>query len=241
MNLKTIFIATATVLSAQAFAVDAILFVPETYPIGEVEQGDVKHIVLKGANLTGNEVSFESVMGQGIGMSNFKYPEKVAPGGAVKVEFDMNFSNMEGEVNPVVIMVTTDGKPYTASLSGMVKTPFFFGEKMFDAGYCNPGDKREWTFYVWETDRKKRPDLVLDKASKREFSIKTKPVMLDVDKLDQIKEGGKVPGLKVTLSTKGLLREGWELKQQSVRKIVSFKSKMHPKATPEVLIIGYWN
>ena len=45
----------------------------------------------------------------------------------------------------------------------------------------------------------------------------------------------------MTLSTKGLTREGWELKQKSIRKIVSFKSKKYPKATPEVLIVGYWN
>jgi hypothetical protein len=70
--------------------------------------------------------------------------------------------------------------------------------------------------------------------------MSAKPVMLNVDKFDQIKEGGKVPGLKITLSTKGLSREGWELKQQSIRKIVSFKSKKYPKATPDVLIVGFW-
>ena len=59
-------------------------------------------------------------------------------------------------------------------------------------------------------------------------------------KLDEIKEGGTVPGLKVTLTTKGLKREGWELKQKSIRKVVSFKSKKYPKATPEVLVVGYW-
>ena len=150
-------------------------------------------------------------------------------------------SGMEGPINAMVVMVGTDGKPYTASLEGFVKTPLFFGEKMFDAGYYSKGEKREWTFYVWETDKKARPELSLDKASAKEFSIKTKPVMLDVEKLDQIKEGGKVPGLKVTLSTKGLKREGWELKQKSIRKVVSFKSKKYPKATPEVLVVGYWN
>ena len=70
--------------------------------------------------------------------------------------------------------------------------------------------------------------------------MKSKNVMLNVDKIDQIKEGGKVPGVKITLTTKGFLREGWELKQQSIRKIVAFKSKKFPRATPEVLIVGYW-
>ena len=227
-------------LSTAAFADDLIRFFPDPYPIGYVNQGDVKHIVLKGANVTGKEIVLETVMGQGVGMSNFKYPTKIAPNGTISIEFDFDFSNMEGQINPVVVLVDTTGKPYTTTMDGIVKAPFFFGEKLFDAGYYGKGESREWTFYVWETDKKARPDLTLDPEAAKQFSFKTKPVMLNIDKLDQIKEGGKVPGLKVTLSTKGLTREGWELKQKSIRKIVSFKSKKYPKATPEVLIVGYW-
>ena len=223
-----------------AFADDNIRFVPEPYPIGIADQGEVKHVVLKGANVSGKEINLESVMGQGVGMSNFKFPKKIAKGAAVAIEFDMDFAGMDGQINPVVVMVGTDGTPYTATLDGFVKAPIFFGEKLFDAGFYAKGEKREWTFYVWETDKKERPDLALDSAALREFSMTSKPVMLNVDKLDQIKEGGKVPGIKVTLTTKGLLREGLELKQRSIRKIVGFKSKKHPKATPEVLIVGYW-
>lgn len=64
--------------------------------------------------------------------------------------------------------------------------------------------------------------------------------MLKIDKLDDIKEGGKVPALKVTLKTKGIPRQGLAEKQKSLRHIVAFKSPEHPKATPEVLIVGYW-
>ena len=150
------------------------------------------------------------------------------------------FAGMDGQINPVVVMVGTDGKPYTATLDGFVKAPVFFGEKLFDTGFYAKGEKREWTFYVWGTDKKERPDLTLAPESAKQFSMSAKPVMLNVDKFDQIKEGGKVPGLKISLSTKGLSREGWELKQQSIRKIVSFKSKKYPKATPDVLIVGFW-
>lgn len=234
------FFATALAFSTAALADEAIRFVPETYPIGYMNQGDVKHIVLKGANTTGQEIVLENVFGQGVGMTNFKYPKKIAANGTVSIEFDFDCANMEGQINPVVVLVDTAGKPYTANMDGIVKVPFFFGEKMFDAGYYAKGEKREWTFYVWGTDKKERPDLSLAPESDKEFDLKVKSVMLNVDKLDKIKEGGKVPGLKITLSTKGLSREGWELKQKSIRKIVSFKSKKYPKATPEVLIVGYW-
>ena len=242
MNLKSIVFAVAAVstLATTAFADEAIRFVPEVYPIGYVEQGATKHIVLKGANVSGKDIDLENAFGQGIGMSNFKYPTKIAKNAPLTVEFDIDFSEMEGQINPVIVMVGTDGKPYTAKMDGYVVAPFFFGEKLFDAGFYSVGEKREWTFYVWGTNKKDRPDLVLDSASSREFTMKSKNVMLNVDKLDKVKEGGKVPGVKITLSTKGLLREGWELKQQSLRKIVGFKSKMYPRATPEVLIVGYW-
>ncbi len=241
MSIKVFkFFIPVAIVAGAALADEAIRFVPEVYPMGEVEQGDQKHIVLQGANTTGAEIVLENVFGQGIGMSNFKFPQKIAPNAAITVEFDMDFSGMEGKIDPTVVLVAAGGTPYTANLSGVVKTPVFLGEKLFDAGFYKAGESREWTFYVWETDKKARPDLELAPESAKQFAIKTKNVMLNVDQLDKIREGGKVPGLKVTLSTKGLLREGWEQKQKSIRKIVSFKSKKFPKATPEVLVVGYW-
>ena len=227
-------------LATSALADDVIRFVPDPYPIGYADQGDVKHIVIKGANVTNKEITLENVIGQGVGMSNFKYPQKIAPNAPVTIEFDMDFAGMDGQINPVVVMIDNQGTPYAAQLDGYVKAPIFFGEKMFDAGYYAPNEKREWTFYVWGTDKKERPDLTLDESAAKEFKLKTKNVMLNVDDMGKIKEGGKVPGLKLTLSTSGLSRTGWELKQKSIRKIVGFKSKKFPKATPEVLIVGYW-
>jgi len=242
--LKTGALARASVLAAAistvAFAIEPITFVPAVYPIGEVNQGDVRHFVLKGANVSGKEIRLENVMCQGNGCSNFKFPATIGVNNAVTIEFDMDFSEMEGPVSPAVVLVGTDGKPYVAAMEGSVKVPFFFGEKMFDAGYYTPGEKREWSFYVWETDKKERPDLTLSEAAAKDFSIKTKNVKVKVDENGKVAEGGKIPALKITLSTKGLTREGWEQKQQSIRKFVSFKSKKYPKATPEVLVVGFW-
>ena len=241
MNFKKLSLAfLAAFFVAPVFADDVIRFVPDPYPIGYADQGDVKHIVIKGANVTNKEIVLETVMGQGIGMSNFKYPAKIAPNAPVTVEFDMDFSGMDGQINPVVVFVDNQGTSYAAQLDGYVKNPIFFGEKLFDAGYYAPNEKREWSFYVWGTDKKTRPDLALDENAQKEFKLKTKNVMLNIDEMGKIKEGGKIPGLKVTLSTAGLSRTGWELKQKSLRKIVAFKSKKFPKATPEVLIVGYW-
>lgn len=230
----------AAALSAAAFAYEPITFVPNVYPIGEVNQGDVRHFVLKGANLSGKEIKLENVMCQGNGCSNFKYPAVIGVNNAVTVEFDMDFSEMEGPISPTVVLVGTDGKPYTAAMEGTVKAPFFFGEKMFDAGYYAPGEKRSWTFYVWKTDRKERPDLTLSAEAAKDFSVKTKNVKVKVDENGKVTEGGKIPALKVTLSTNGLTREGWEKNQKSIRKFVGFKSKKYPRATPEVLVIGFW-
>ncbi len=237
--IKSLFIVSSLAVATLAQE-DAIRFVPEVYPIGYVEQGATKHIVLKGANVSKNEIVLENTFGQGIGMSNFKFPTKIAPNAPVTIEFDMDFSGMDGQINPVVVMVGTDGKPYTAKLDGIVVAPIFFGEKLFDAGYYKAGEKREWTFYVWENDKKERPDLTLSSEASKEFSMKAKNVMVKVDEKGKVTEGGKIPAQKITLSTKGMTRSGWELKQKSLRKIVAFQSKKYPKATPEVLIVGYW-
>lgn len=217
-----------------------IRFVPESYSVGVIEQGDVRHIVLKGVNTTSKTIVLESVMSQNTGSSNFKHPSVIKPNETITIEFDLNTSYMEGAFNHSIVLVDTTGAFYTTTIEGDVQSPVFFSEKMFDAGYYKAREKREWTFYVWSTDKKTRPDIELDSIAAKSFSAMYKSVMLNIDKLDQIKEGGKVPALKVTLKTKGIPRDGIALKQKSLRHIVAFKSKAHPKATPEILIVGYW-
>ena len=148
MTLKFFTSILVAALATSALADDVIRFVPDPYPIGFADQGDVKHIVIKGANVTNKEIVLENVIGQGVGMSNFKYPQKIAPNAPVTIEFDMDFAGMDGQINPVVVIIDNQGTPYPAQLDGYVKNPIFFGEKMFDAGFYAPNEKREWTFYV---------------------------------------------------------------------------------------------
>ena len=218
----------------------SLRFVPETYTLGVVEQRSVNHIILKGANTTSKDIIVETAMSQNTGASNFKYPSKIQAGAAFSIEFDLNTAHMDGKFIHNIVVIDTSGAYYTASVEGEVRSPLFFSEKLFDAGYYKTKDKREWTFYVWSHDKKTLPDLSLSSLSSKDFSIQSKPVMLNIDKLENIQEGGKVPALKVTLKTKGIPREGLSLKQKSLRHFVEFKSKNYPKATPEVLIIGYW-
>ena len=51
----------AVTCAAVTFADESIRFVPEPYPIGYANQGEVKHVVLKGANVSGKETSFRDV------------------------------------------------------------------------------------------------------------------------------------------------------------------------------------
>ena len=50
----------AAFLVAPVLADDIIRFVPDPYPIGYADQGDVKHIVIKGANITNKEIVLET-------------------------------------------------------------------------------------------------------------------------------------------------------------------------------------
>ena len=234
-----LFLVSLFTLSALTWADDVIAFPTDSYELGEIPQGESRHVKIGGANLSKNTVNIETVLCQGVGCSNFKFPKTVQPREPVNIEFDFSTATLEGPIANVIVIVETDGKTHPLAMQGVVKAPFIFSEKMFDAGYYKSGEKREWTFYVWGEDKKSRPDLELKKEFSDEFSVQVKNVSLNVENFDSIREGGKVPGQKITLRTKGLVKDP-KLKQKSLSKIVSFESKKYPKATPEVLIIGYW-
>ncbi|MCI5600770.1 MAG: DUF1573 domain-containing protein [Hallerella porci] len=233
------FFAWIFLFSAVAFADDVIQFATDPYELGEIPQGETRHVKLGGANVSNRPIQIETVLCQGVGCSNFQYTKEAKPREPVNVEFDFSTANLEGKMANMVVIVDSDGKPHPITLQGTVVAPFIFSEKMFDAGYYSSGEKREWTFYVWSADQKTRPDLTLPQEFTKEFSVQIKNVSLNVKNFDAIQEGGKIPGQKITLKTAGLFRDP-KMKQKSLSKIVSFSSKLHPKATPEVLIIGYW-
>lgn len=213
-------------------------FNPETYSVGKIQQGDVRHIVLKGINQSSKTIDLESVMSQNIGSSNFKYPSSIKPKEKFIIEFDLNTTSIEGLFEHNMVLVTKTGSFFTTVIKGDVFSPYFFSEKMFDAGYYSQGESREWTFYVWSTDKKNLPILDLDSIAKKDFSATYQSVKINVDKLDNIKEGGTVPAVKVTLRTKGIPRKVKQTK--SLRHFVGFQSKKYPNYKPEILIVGYW-
>jgi hypothetical protein len=237
--MKRIFVALLFLLTTALFADEALRFVPEPYELGEISQGELRHVKMGGANVSEKTVKIESALCQGVGCKNFRFTETVEPRGPFSVEFDFSTDGIEGAFSNVLVLVGTDGKPYPAAFQGVVASPFVFSEKLFDAGYVKPGETREWTFYVWSADKKSRPDLSLSKTLEKEFSAKIQNVSLNVEKPDAVREGGKVPAQKITLRAKSLVRDP-KAKQRSLSKIVPFQSKKFPKATPEVLVIGYW-
>lgn len=223
------------------FAADSpVRFLPDPYQLGEMQQGEVRHVVLRGANVTNKDIPLETVMSQGTGVENLKFPMTIGANKTITIELDLNSAYKEGPFTQTIVLIGKNGTNYTTSLEGVVNAPVFFSEKMFDAGYYSKGETREWTFYAWNTDKITSLELSLDSAGSPDFSASFKAVQLNIDKLDQIKEGGKIPGLKITLKTKGLDRSKTPATQKSLNRIVGFKSKNHPKATPEVLIVGYW-
>lgn len=223
-----------------AFAGSPLIFEPEILPLGEINQGESRRIVLKGKNLQAKDISLETVMSLNTGAENFKYPQTLKAGQSFTIEFDLNTAYKEGIFSQIIVLVDSTGKSYTTQVDGVIKAPILFSEKMFDLGYYSASEFREWTFYVWNPDKEKL-DLKLSKESSAVFTLKSEPVMLNVVEADNIKEGGDTPGLRMTLRLKkSLERDKAHPQMNSIRHIVSFQSKKYPKATPEVLIIGYW-
>lgn len=225
--------------AAPLFAETSLQFMPDPYELGEIPQGELRHVRLGGANKSSKTIEIEAALCQGVGCSNFSFTQKIGPKEAFFVEFDFSTATMEGLIANQVVLVEKDGTPHAVTVQGTVKAPFLFSEKMFDLGYYAAGEKRKWTFYVWCDDQKSRPDLALSEEFSQEFSARISDVSLNVEKPDAIREGGKVKAQKIELTLKGLKKDP-SSKQKSVSRIVSFKSKSHPKATPEILLVGYW-
>lgn len=226
-------------LFSPLFAETSLQFMPDPYELGKIPQGEIRHVRLGGANKSSKAVEIETALCQGVGCSNFSFTQKIGPKDAFFVEFDFSTATMEGLIANQVVLVEKNGTPHAVTIQGEVNAPFLFSEKMFDLGYYSAGEQRKWTFYVWSEDLKTRPDLNLPKDLSGEFSVKISNVSLDVEKPDAVREGGKVPAQKIELSLKGLKKDP-NSKQKSVSRIVSFKSEKHPKATPEILLVGYW-
>jgi hypothetical protein len=221
------------------YAEGKLAFSNEVYQIGKMKQGETRHIVLDAKNTGDVAVHLETAMTQGVGGSDFKFPKKIMPGESFKVEFNLSTAYAEGFITHTIVLVSTNGDAYTATLEGEVMQEFIFSEQLLDAGYYSPGEKREWVFYVWKPDSSK-PSLKLSKDASKDFKASFTPVMLNTEKLDDIREGGKTPGIKVTLSTKGISKANTLAGQKSLRRIVGFESATNANAHPEILVIGYW-
>lgn len=224
---------------ALALAKGNLTFESKDFRLGEINQGEIRHVILHGKNSGDALVRLETAMSQGTGGESYRFPKTISPGEAFTVEFDLNTEFMEGPIIHTVVLVDENGVAWSADLEGIVKPDLLFSEKILDAGYYSAGESREWIFYVWNSDGKTRPEIKLS-AEAKDFSAKISPVSLRTDKLDDIREGGKVPGVKVVLRTTGISRESSLFGKMSLRRIVGFENLKNPKAKSEVLIVGYW-
>jgi hypothetical protein len=235
--LGLLFVACSFAFSQEATT--PIQFSPEPLLLGKIEQGAVTHVVLKGKNQTTRSIQLETVMSQNVGSSNFKFPKSIAPGKEIKIEFDLNTAGFEGPFAHRIVLVEEGGHPLVTMIEGEVDAPILFSRQMLDAGYLSPDSKPEWTIYAWNPTGKKF-SLGLDSLSSRQFTLQVTPVTLNTKKFDEIQEGGSTPGLKIVLQATNLGKGPTNPKMKSFRQIVTMKSTTWPKATPELLVVGYW-
>ncbi|MDR2581567.1 MAG: hypothetical protein LBC85_11330 [Fibromonadaceae bacterium] len=220
-----------------AISVVAAVFEFEAVDLGLLQQGIKKPVEIKGKNISSRTIEVESVFNQMVGGEDFSYPKRIAPKQEFKINFTLNTSYMEGAFSHNIILVDTSGTPYIAMVKGSVENPFVFSERILDLGFYKKGNKKTWTFYVWNAENKPLK-LKLKPESQKEFKAEFSNVKLDVRDFENIKEGGNTPGIKVSLSVSEL--EPPKNTQRSIRRIVSFTCENFPNATPELLVTGYW-
>jgi len=211
------------------------VFDKEIAPLGTLQQGSQHHVSLRGKNTSKQTIALENVISQNSGPEKFKFPKSIAPGQSFVIEYNLNTAYMDGPFTHSIVLIGTDGTPYVTYAEGTVIAPIWFNEKIFDLGYYTAGNNNEWTFYAWNPNRKPL-ELSLSTESAKEFSATIEKVQLDTENIDNVKEGGPTPGLKITLKVKNIGKPSGK----SIRKIVSFQSSTYPQATPEVLVVGYW-
>lgn len=220
---------------AQKAQASPFVFDQEVTPLGTLQQGDKIHVALHGKNTSPAAIALENVISQNSGPADFKFPKSIGPGQKFTIEYNLNTAYLDGPFTHTIVLVGTDGTPYVTYTEGTVNAPVWFSEKIFDLGYHTPGAATEWTFYAWNPG-KKPLQLALAAESAQEFSATITPAQLNIEKFDDIREGGAVPGVKIVLKAKNLGKPTGK----SIRKIVAFVSPTFPQATPEVLVIGYW-
>jgi len=212
-------------------------FVFEPVDLGTLQQGIKKSVEINGKNTSSQLIELENVFDQMTGGENFIYPQKINPGQNFKINFTLNTAYMEGDFVHNIILVDTSGTPYIANVKGKVENPIVFSERYLDIGFYKKGKQKNWTFYVWNAD-KKPLKLKLKPELQKEFKAEFKDVKLDVSDFENLKEGGNTPAVKVSLSVLEL--EKPKNSVRSIRKIVTFICENFPNATPELQVTGYW-
>jgi hypothetical protein len=210
----------------------ALAFLP--LQLDTLQQGDPVSVTLSGRNL-GDTLRVEQVLSQNVGPFDFEAPKMILPKQDFVVRYKLGTAGLAGPFTHTIILVDEGGKPEVATVQGVVAEPLLTSQGILDMGYYAEGQAVSWSFYIYARNGKPF-DLSLAPGSAGEFSAQFAPVKLDTREFDKITEGGSSPGYKVTLSVKKLKREPYK----SIRRIVSFVSKTYPKATPEVMVTGYW-
>jgi len=212
-------------------------FVFEPVDLGVLQQGIKKDVEIKGKNVSSQTIEVESVYNLMTGGENFVYPKRITPGQNFKINFTLNTAYMEGNFEHKIVLVDTSGQPWVALVRGSVENPIVFSERILDLGFYKKGNKKNWSFYVWNP-KNKPLKFKLAPQSQKEFKAEFSNVKLDVRDFENLKEGGTTPAIKINLSVTEL--EYPKNNQKSIRRIVSFICEDFPNATPELLVTGYW-
>jgi hypothetical protein len=212
----------------------ALAFLP--LQLDTLQQGDTVSVALSGRNL-GDTLRIEQALSQNVGPFAFEFPRVILPKQDFEVRYKLGTAGMSGPFAHSIVLVPPRGQgaPEVATVHGVVAEPLLTSQGILDMGYYSEGQAVSWNFYVYARNGKPF-DLALAPESAGEFSAQFKAVKLDTRDFDHITENGSTPGYKVTLSVKKIKRDPYK----SIRRIVSFVSKTYPKATPEVMVAGYW-
>lgn len=226
-----------SILWTSVFAAESLQFEP--LHLGVISQGEQVPVMLQGKSLLIKPMEVEQIISQNVGPKDFEFAKLLPPDASFQIRYQLDTRGMQGAFSHRIILIEKGGTPHVAEVSGIVEAPILFSKGMLDVGYQPDVNNQEWVVYAWAKNGKAL-QLELEKSLQGEFSLATQAVKLDVRNVEQIKEGGSTPGLKIVLKPLKMNQTPEGKKGKSIRKLVDFVSPQFPKATPELLLIGYW-
>lgn len=179
----------------------SLKFDVDSLDFGRIIQGGALPFSLKGVNQSKVTFDVEQVIPQGIAPKVISAPSEITPNENFEVKLELLTSKQKGPFAEYVSLISKNGETCPVKIKGWVEPVLGAFPGQVNFGNINL-EKVEREVYVWSRIAPgERPILKAASSTLEWFEVKQEEVLLNVDG-PEVKEGGQVLGIKLTLTLK---------------------------------------